>query len=296
MKKNTWLFEFQVNREKEVSETETTKNEGGEEITITRKVKKNVPIHYAIKKPNRRTYEDGELFFGVVLSEGIRAGLLTKQLLSKRYDNDGGTFSESEKERYTFLYKELYEYEVEIQKTQLNLANVSESQKSEKVGALVAKMSEIRKELQDFETSRSSIFEQTAETRAKNKTIMWWVLQLSFTKEENGLDKYTPLFGEGNHEVKLDVYDELEEQNTPHLIEAIKKFVYFVSFWYNGKVNDEEDFKNVESFINDQNKEAAAEAAAEAATEATAKIEEKLVEQKVEEVPVEQKVEGVVAS
>lgn len=254
MKKNTWLYEFKVNREKEVSETETTKNENGEDVTITRKVKKNVPVHYAIKKPNRRTYEDGELFFGVSLSEGIKAGLLTRQLLSKRFDNDGGTFSESEKERYVHLYKELYEFETEIQKTQLNLANLSETEKQEKITSLLTKMTEIRNELQEFENSRSAIFDQTAETRAKNKTIMWWVLQLSHRKEEDGLERFVPLFGEGDHSAKLDVYDALEEEDIPSTTEAIKKFAYFISFWYNGKVTNEEDFKNVETLIDQGSK------------------------------------------
>lgn len=252
MKKTLWLYQFRVNREKEVSETETTKNEKGEEITITRKVKRNVPVLYAIKKPNRRTYEDGELFFGVSLSEGIKAGLLTRQLLAKRFDNDGGTFSESEKERYTKLYRELYEFETEIQKTQLNLSNLSEPEKVKKVSELLVKMAEIKQELQEFEDSRSAIFDQTAETRAKNKTIMWWVLQLSHVKEDDGLEKFVPLFGEGNHESKLDIYDELEESEQPHVTEAIKKFAYFISFWYTGKVTDEDDFKNVENYINQQ--------------------------------------------
>ena len=282
MKKNTWLYQFKVNREKEVSETETTKNENGEDVTITRKVKRNVPVHYSIKKPNRRTYEDGELFFGVSLSEGIKAGLLTRQLLSKRFDNDGGTFSESEKERYTTLYRELYEFETEIQKTQLNLANLSETEKQEKTSGLLVKMTEIRNELQEFENSRSAIFDQTAETRAKNKTIMWWVLHLSFRKEEDGLEKFVPLFGEGDYSSRLDVYDELEEESASHTTEAIKKFAYFISFWYNGKVTNEEDFKSVETLIDQGNnaKTEATESKTETAESKTETPESKTKEEK----------------
>lgn len=289
MKKTVWLYQFQVNREKEVSETETTKNEKGEEITITRKVKRNVPVLYAIKKPNRRTYEDGELFFGVSLSEGIKAGLLTRQLLAKRFDNDGGTFSESEKERYTNLYRELYEFETEIQKTQLNLSNLPESEKVKKVSELLVKMTEIKQELQEFEDSRSAIFDQTAETRAKNKTIMWWVLQLSHVKEEEGLEKFVPLFGEGNHESRLDIYDELEELEQPHLTEAIKKFAYFISFWYTGKAANEEDFKNVENFINKQQEtsESTTEETVETAVETTETKPESPAETKAEAVKTE---------
>ena len=81
-----WVHKFTVNKEKEVEVTETKTGENGEEITTKRKEVQQVPIEFCIRKPNRKTYDEAELFYGVKLSEGIKAGLLTKTQLAKRYD------------------------------------------------------------------------------------------------------------------------------------------------------------------------------------------------------------------
>ena len=257
---NKWLYKFIVNKEKEVPETTKTKNEKGEEISITKDVKKIFPVEFLLKKPMRKLYEEGELFFGISLSEGIKAGLLTRQLLAKRYDNDGGVLSEADKQRYAELYRSLYDQENEVQRAQTNLENLGEEAKTKAITDALIKASEIRRELQDFESFRSAIFEQTAENRAKNKTLMWWILNLAHQKEENS-DKINAVFGEGSYESKLEEYDKIEEANELYLAEAIKKFAYFVSFWYSGQLNKEEDFKRLEesSFPKDAEEEKAKE-------------------------------------
>ena len=286
MSNNKWLYQFKVNREKDVQNTDKTKNEKGDEISITKNVKKNVPVEFFMKKPNRRLYEDGELFFGVTLSEGIKVGLLTRQLLAKRYDNDGGFMSEPDKEKYAELYRSLYDKENDTQKAQLNLENLSEASKSEKVSRLLMEASEIRRELQEFETFRSAIFDQTAENRAKNKTLMWWILHLAYKKEDDS-DKINALFGEGNYESKLDEYDKIEESSDSCLAEAVKKFAYFISFWYGGQLNNEEEFKNLENLAFPKEEDPLVELENKAEDK---KVEEKKVEEsKAEESKAEEK-------
>ena len=51
-----WLYEFKLDKEVEVDETEATKNEKGEEIKITKKVKKITPIKFKLLKPNRKLH------------------------------------------------------------------------------------------------------------------------------------------------------------------------------------------------------------------------------------------------
>ena len=289
---NKWLYKFNVNREKEIDESEKTKNEKGEDITVTKKVKKNFPVTFAIKKPNRRLYEDGELFFGVALSEGIKAGLLTRQLLAKRYDNDGGFMSEGDKQRYAELYKELFEKENELQKLQLNLENLSETDKINKISNVLVDTSDIRRELQDFETSRSSIFDQTAENRAKNKTLMWWVLNLAYLKDE-GSEKISSIFGDGSYEDRLNVYDAVEEKEESFMSEGVKKFAYFISFWYNGQINNEDEFKNLENlaFSKDEELETEPAKVEEAKTEVAPEKKPEVAPEKKPEVAPEKKPE-----
>jgi hypothetical protein len=179
-----WLYEFSVNQEKELEQIDITKDEQGNEVKTTKKVKKIVPIKFKIQKPTRRLFDDAELFYAVKLSEGIKSGLLTKALLAKRYQNDGGAMSEPEKQKYSKLYIDLYNKETEFQKVSLNLENISPEEKTAKIASLIGELTEIRQELQTVEFSQISLFDQTAENRARNQTIMWWVLSLSHIKNE----------------------------------------------------------------------------------------------------------------
>ena len=88
------LFEFVISKEEVVKETETTKNDKGEEVTTSKEVKKSVDKELFLRKPTRKLFDEAELFYGVELSKGIKAGLLTRALLQKRFSNDGGTLGE----------------------------------------------------------------------------------------------------------------------------------------------------------------------------------------------------------
>jgi len=92
-KTKKWLYEFFVKKTVEKKETEKSKNDKGEEVETTKTVKEESNIPLMLKKPNRKLYEQADLFYGIKLSEGINAGLLTKSLLAKRYSNDVGFLS-----------------------------------------------------------------------------------------------------------------------------------------------------------------------------------------------------------
>jgi len=240
-----WVYTFNINRKKEVEVTETLTGEKGEEITTKKKEEKVVPVQFALRKPNRRTYDNAELFYGVKLSEGIKAGLLTKTQLAKRYDNDGGPFSLDQKKNYSTLLVSVFEKESEVQKLQLNLDNLSEKEKKEKLTSNLIELTELREQMREFEVFHSSIFDQTAEGRAKNTSIMWWVLFSSYWKEEES-SKLSPVFDGESFETKIDSYDELEEKDDPFWNEVISKLAYFVGFWYSGRATNQEEFEEIE--------------------------------------------------
>lgn len=269
-KKSKWLYRFEINREVDKKVTEKQKDEKGQEIEVTKTVTETKPIKFFIKKPNRRLYDEAELFYGVKMSEGIKAGLLTRNLLSKRYEDDGGAFSESEKERYSTIYMEIYAKEAEYQRLQVNLDNKPQELKDRIGQDILLEISELRRELIEIENSQANIFDQTAENRAKNQTIMWWVLQLSFWKEE-GREKEEHFFVGENHEDKLNTYDEYEESDDDFLNEAIKKLAFFISFWYMGRATSEEEFGAVEELYNSQNTEEEEEQLEEVEEETEAK-------------------------
>ena len=280
--KNRWLHTFKINRKVDRKETEEKKDEKGETIEVTKTVSDDVVTEFLLKKPNRKLYDEAELFYGVKMSEGIKAGLLTRNLLAKRYEDDGGAFSETEKERYAELYTEIYNKENEYQRLQLNLENKSQAIKDELADGIIGELAELRRELVEIENSQSNIFDQTAENRAKNQTIMWWVLQLAHWKEhdhENG----KPFFEGKGYDERLDSYDEYEDSDDDFLNEAIRKLAFFISFWYMGRATSAEDFVAVEELYDEQNpSEEVAEEAEEAEkveeTEATEEAKEEKVE------------------
>lgn len=251
MKIDKYLYEFKIDREKEIEEVEISKNDQGQEVKTTKKVKTVTPITFRILKPNRRLFDEAELFYGIKLSEGIKAGLLTRSLLAKRYSNDGGAMSDPEKERYAKLYIELYRLQNELQRLEVNLEKLTKDEQTKKIADILNEITITKRELQEIENYHSTLFDQTAENRARNQTIMWWVLNLSYFAENN--QDFTPFFGEGDHSKKIDRYDELEEDGDSFYSESMSKLAYFISLWYMGKANTFEDFKNLENLFSSNN-------------------------------------------
>ena len=155
--------------------------------------------------------------------------------------------SNPEKEEYANLYMQLYDQENLVQKIQLNLEKMPEEERREKLKEAIIQMSSLKQELHRFEMSQQSLFDQTAEVRARNQAIMWWVLNLAHI--EDG-DKVLQFFEGSNYEQKLEDYDRMEEEENPFWAEAIKKFIYFVSFWEAGQISSKEDFEGAERVFN----------------------------------------------
>ena len=107
----------------------------------------------------------------------------------------------------------------------------------------IKKASVVREEIQSFELDQASLFDNTAENRARNKTILWWVLHLSYFLEQDG--SHTSIYGEGTYDQRLEKYDELEEDENDFWVTLSKKLIYYISFWYVGRASSEEDFKNL---------------------------------------------------
>tara|TARA_B100000676_G_scaffold123950_1_gene123527 strand:+ start:1560 stop:2441 length:882 start_codon:yes stop_codon:yes gene_type:complete len=233
------LFKFELDREVTSKEKETSKNDKGETVTTEKEVTKTVKQTVFLRKPTRSLYDGAELFYGVKLSEGIKAGLLTRALLAKRFSNDGGVLSNDEKDRYAELYLKLYETQLDAERLSAN----KDDQDQEKLESLLEESADIRRQLTDFEMAQSQLFEQTAENRARNKTILWWVLNLSHFEDEDG--KSSVIFEGKDFEEKLNSYDSMEEGGDDFDEELLQKLIYYVSFWYVGRVSNQEEFDNL---------------------------------------------------
>ena len=91
---------------------------------------------------------------------------------------------------------------------------------------------------------------------------------MGYLSDEN--DKLTPVFAGDTYEEKLAVYDEMEEATDEYTEELLSKLLYYVSFWYVGKVNSEDEFKQL--LVETEKAEQVDEDSAEA--EGTPKVKE----------------------
>jgi hypothetical protein len=278
------LYQFKINREIEEVVKEKSKDKDGNEVTTDKKKIVNKEVQFGIRKPNRKLYEEAELFYGVKLSEGIKAGLLTQPLLAKRYKNDGGSMSETEKKRYAEIYYDLIIKQDELEQIKLNLEKKSEQDRAKEAAKIMTDIVDLQRELQSFESDQSTLFDQTAENRAKNMVIMWWVLNLSYIKGE---EDWIPVFAGSKYEDKLESYDGIEEETDAFNTEMVKKLAYFITFWYMNGISSEEDFKRIEEVYNKDDSEEEEEEVAEEEV-----AEEEVAEEEVEEA-VEEEAEKV---
>ena len=232
------LNEFIIPKEEDVQETEASTNENGEEISTTKTVKKTVDKTFVVRKPSRALYDEAELFYGVKLAEGIKAGLLTRALLAKRFNNDGGVLSDPEKDKFSKLYMSLFEKQARVTTIEDKPKRERSKEEETELQITIEELNASREQIQEFEMSQASLFDQTAENRARNKTILWWVLNLAYEKDG---DDHKGVFEGEDYDSKIDSYDRYEEKEDDFIDEMLKKFSYVVSFWFITKADSKEE-------------------------------------------------------
>lgn len=234
------LYTFEVSREEEVDEVVETTNEAGAVVKTTTKVKKQVPKSFAIKKPNRALTDEAELFYGVNLANSISAGMMSAKVLERRLKAAGGIFSDEQlKDR-----EETTQKFFALQKELAQLAEDKTKADSPKFTDKFKEFVQLRQKLQQFQLEEQDYYEHTAEARARNKTMGWWVLNLAYDGEK-------PFFGEGNYETRMKVYDSISEGDDEFLKKVVQKFFYLVSFWSSGKASTKEEFDVVFNSLKD---------------------------------------------
>lgn len=229
------ICEFSVNKEVIVDEEQVSKDASGNDVKTITKVKKTIPIQFYLKKPNRSLRDRAELYHYVSFSDGVRAGLLTYPLLEKRYSNDGGILSETQKQRYLKLYSELYDLENKYQRL-VAKGEKTDEEKAE-LKTTIEGIALIQRDLRMFELDTQTLFNSTAESRAKKQTTIWYVLNLSYY----GDDK--PFFGEGDEKERLLKFDQIEDEDDEFLNKVKARFVYLVSIWFDNNNLTVEDCK-----------------------------------------------------
>lgn len=235
---NKWLYEFEAK--------DVIKKDDGSQETIIKK--------FAILKPNRRLREDGELFYAAETSRFAKAGVLPKAAWNTILSNGGGSISDQDRELYGNLLLKFRDLSFELQSILIKGENDRTETEKNRTNEILTSLEEVRNEIQSFEASQISIFENTAEAKARNKAILWWIMFLAYKKDG---EEYKPIFEGDSYENKVMVYDSLEDNESQNefLLAVIRRITYLVTLWFLGKADASEDFKLFdENYIKDNTK------------------------------------------
>jgi hypothetical protein len=255
---NKWLYEFEAN--------ELVKQDDGTQKKVAKK--------FALLYPNRKLREDGEIFYAAETSRFAKAGVLPKAAWNTILSNGGGSISEKEREIYGTLLIKFRDLSFELQS--ILIKNESERTESEKKHAdeLITELDDIRKEIQSFESSQIAIFENTAEAKARNRAILWWLLNMSYQKDN---EEYSPLFIGDSFEEKLNKYDIFEEaeKEDSFMLGIIRRFTYLITLWFLGRAESNLELEELDrSFVSQNSSDIVEEQKPEEAKPEEAKLEE----------------------
>jgi len=231
--KEIYSFTFEKKEKNKLTETKTVKNQDtneDEEVSITKEIEESVPYRVVMKKPSRRQIEEAELEFSVEMSKCIKNGILTKAMLAKKYSDTGGLLAEEDAKSLTNMYIKYGEMSNEIERLQISTDSESEKFKN-KIGSLAGDIALTRKDIINVETSYANLFNHTADMRAENKVIQWYILNLTYIQKDDQ-DEIEPLFPGKTFEHKLQVFYDMEEEGDEIYDLIGGKVAALFSFWY----------------------------------------------------------------
>ena len=211
-------------------------------VMETREVTEEKPYRILIKKPTRTQLEDGDMFYSLQLNQFIKQGLMTKAMLSKQYSDLGGSFTKEQQDYYGEIYSKYYQKLTQVQRFSVKTEDeLSDSQKS-RLDSAMGELAILRKQITEYESSQSMLFEHTADVKARNKAIMWYIVNLThFVEGEDDDYEVEPLFDGANYDQKHDSYRVLEEDEDPLYIKIIDKVSSIITIWYMSGVQNAKD-------------------------------------------------------
>lgn len=252
------IYSFDVSLEKEVENTTTSKDEEtGKKITKTTTSTEEVAHRIYIYKPSRSQTEEADLEYSIEISNCLKKGILTKAMMLKKYDElTGGDQHrlKSDLKLLTELTAEFTDkqYQVIAIEKNLNEEKLTAKEKKEKISELTTELAELRKQIISIETEYSSLFDFTADTKAANKQVLWYLSHLTHYSED-GSEDIVPLIQGKDWDEKRKYLYEIEENPEDYPLEsaAISKALSFVSLWYHSVSVTKQDFDSLNKEINE---------------------------------------------
>ena len=254
------LYSFNVDIEeeieKEVERNVEQKDEKTGEVkkikeTVKQTVEEKVPVKVFLKKPTRTQIDDGDMFYSIWLNKYIKMGLLTRAMLAKKQVDIGGTLNEDDKVNFAKLYLQLFEKQQNVIRYSAKNRDEMSNDEEERLEKAVSELAVIRKQLSDFEAAQASIFDHTADVKARNKTITWFLLHLAYyVKGEDDEAEEQPLFPGLDYDEKYNSYQEADEEQDSLFLKTIDRLSTIATIWYMSGIQEQSEFDAVVEQMN----------------------------------------------
>lgn len=237
------IYKFTLNKaEKKKVEVERKNKETGETETILQNKTVKTPFEFVIKKPTRRIIDEAEAQYAIELSKNIKKGIVTKDMMVKKYADTGGALSEEEVKDMLRKLQKSNELANKIQL--LSVTNKKENEKE--IEELEQELLVLRKELVDIEMSMQGVYEHTADARAERSMLLWYAIQLAKKIEEKEEKEF---FDGIIYEDQLENLYEKDESGDEVEKEALSNFMLIVSYWF---YNNNATENQIKEFIEKQ--------------------------------------------
>tara|TARA_A100001015_G_scaffold288502_1_gene359417 strand:+ start:2157 stop:2894 length:738 start_codon:yes stop_codon:yes gene_type:complete len=237
------IYKFTLNKaEKKKVEVERKNKETGETETILQNKTVKTPFEFVIKKPTRRIIDEAEAQYAIELSKNIKKGIVTKDMMVKKYADTGGSLTEEEVKD---MLRKLQKSNELANKIQL-LSATNKKENKEEIEKLEQELLVLRKELVDIEMSMQGVYEHTADARAERSMLLWYTIQLAKKIEE---EEEKEFFDGIIYEDQLEDLYEKDESGDEIEKEALSNFMLIVSYWF---YNNNATEKQIKEFIEKQ--------------------------------------------
>lgn len=235
-----YIYKFTIDKkEKKKVEVERKNEETGETETVLTTKTVKTPVEFIVKKPTRRIVDEAEAQYAIELSKNIKKGIVTKNMLVKKYADTGGPLTEEEAKDMVRKLQRSNELANEIQL----LSATDKDKNKKKIEGLEVELLNLRQELTDLEMAMQGVYEHTADARAERSMLLWYTIQLCGILE-NGEEKS---FFEGLiYEDMLEDLYEKDENGDKVEKEALSNFMLIISYWF---YNNNVDEKSIKEFL-----------------------------------------------
>ena len=192
---------------------------------------------FGLKKPNRVEMEDLEIFQAAIKSKLMNMGVQTRAAVDKYYmDNCDGAMTKGDEYEITKLRQELVRKEEEL------LTSVGDENKEARI-KLYEEINKLSDKIRNFNEYYSAIYDDTVETKARNKAIDYAFLNFSLIGEDFLFDS------DNEHPQKrmIEQFEQMEQkqegENEADWSDIHNKLIFLFTLWFMGIAETEKDFE-----------------------------------------------------